>query len=233
MGTLTRLAAASIGTGALLTAAVIGHQNLRRELASTRVELASARELAFRDSLTGLANRAAVDVELTRRAAGSEPYAVVMVDLDDFKPVNDIHGHAAGDAVLAEAARRLTAVTDPRCDLVGRLGGDEFVIVASSPFGLTSWQLAQEAAAVMRRPVAIADDLQVDVRASVGVLHAMPGDDERAVLRSADVALYRAKAAGGNRSVEFGPGAPLIAVGPDERPRVRLREGGALVGVTR
>lgn len=226
----------SAALGAVLLAGVVGvatrQFNLRRELAATRVELAGARELAFRDSLTGLANRAAIDVELARRASGSEPYAVVLVDLDAFKPVNDTHGHGAGDAVLVETARRLSTVVDPRCDLIGRLGGDEFVIVASSPFGLISWQVAQDAARVMRSPVTIGDGLQVTVSASVGVLHAMRGDDERAVLRSADVALYRAKKAGGNRAVEFGPGAPLIPV-TDERPRVRLRESGALAGVTR
>jgi diguanylate cyclase (GGDEF)-like protein len=226
----------SIGTAALLaaaSAALVSHRNLRHKLASTRVELADARELAFRDSLTGLANRAAIDVELARRGAGSEPYAVVLVDLDLFKLVNDTYGHAAGDLVLAETARRLAGVTDLRTDLVGRLGGDEFLILASSPMGLISWQLAQDAASAMRRPITITDGLQVEVTASVGVLHAMPGDDVRAALRSADVALYRAKAAGRNRAVEFGPSAALIGIPADERPLVRLREGGALAGVTR
>jgi diguanylate cyclase (GGDEF)-like protein len=225
---------AAISAVLLTGAAVVGvrQRALRRELDSTRVELADVRQRAFRDRLTGLANRDAIEIELARRASGSQPYAVVLVDLDAFKPVNDTHGHAAGDVVLAEAARRLSAVVDPRTDLVGRLGGDEFVILASSPLGLISRQLGQDAAKAMRRPVSITDDLQVTVPASVGVLHAMPGDCERAVMRSADVALYRAKAAGGDRVVEFGPAAPLATVA-QERPRVRLREGGALVEVTR
>jgi diguanylate cyclase (GGDEF)-like protein len=230
----------SIGTAALLaaaSAALVSHRNLRRELASTRVELADARELAFRDSLTGLANRAAIDVELTRRGAGSEPYAVVLVDLDLFKLVNDTHGHGAGDMVLVETARRLCSLVDPHRDLVGRLGGDEFVILASAPLGWLGWKLAQDAADVMRAPISVVDKhgrpQQVEVTASVGVLNAMPGDDLASVKRSADVALYWAKAAGRNRSVEFGPDAPLIPVVPGERPQSRLREGGALAGVTR
>lgn len=232
-----RHACAGLGVLALSAAAFAAECRLRRELADTRVELAAVRVRAFHDRLTGLANRDAFDVELDRRAAGSEPYALVLVDLDLFKLVNDTHGHGAGDMVLVETARRLCSLVDPHRDLVGRLGGDEFVILASAPLGWLGWKLAQDAASVMRTPISVVDKhgkpQQVEVTASVGVLNAMPGDDLASVKRSGDVALYRAKAAGRNRSVEFGPDAPLIPVVPGERPQSRLREGGALAGVTR
>lgn len=231
--TATALLALAAASSAAATSAL----RLRRELAETRVELEVTRERAFRDRLTGLANRDAIEVELDRRAAGSEVYALVLVDLDLFKPVNDTHGHGAGDMVLAETARRLCSVVDPRRDLVGRLGGDEFLIVASAPLGLLAWQLAQDAAQVVRKPIEVTDKRgrfqQVEVTASVGVLHAMPGDDLPSLMRSADVALYRAKAAGRNQVTEFPPTASLIPVEPGERPQSRLREGGALAGVTR
>lgn len=209
---------AAVGA-ALLTGAVaagVGHLRLR-------IQLAAARADAFRDSLTLLANRRHIEAELARRAAGTEPYALVLLDLDGFKVVNDTHGHAAGDVVLIETAIRLGDVIDPGTALVGRLGGDEFVVIASSPAGAFSWLLAQDVLKAMRRPIDVGGDERVTVTASVGLLHGLPGDDVRAVMRSADIAVYRAKAAGGNTAVEFDSINALIAV-DDERPTMRTRD---------
>ena len=190
--------------------------------ASTLPALAAARRLARTDALTGVANRAGLGLDLARRAGGSESWALVLVDLDNFKQVNDTHGHAVGDAVLIEAARRLVGVSDPARDLVARLGGDEFVLAVDSPAGAISWLIAQDAATVLRRPMMV-HGRRVEVTASVGMVHALPGDSPRAVLHSADHALYEAKTHGRDRVVEFDPTAELVDV-TVERPAGRLRE---------
>src|SRR5690349_5958371 len=109
----------------LLTAAAATPAGFLAGCAALWAPLARARRQARTDELTGLANRAALKTDLKRRAKSRAPWVLVLVDLDNFKQVNDVHGHDAGDMVLTEAARRLTAVAG-RGDLVARLGGDEF-----------------------------------------------------------------------------------------------------------
>lgn len=207
--------------------AVYGNRRLQRRLAATNGELVEVRSAASHDPLTGLANRRGIADGLADRMASGDSWALILLDLDGFKPVNDTHGHAAGDLVLVETARRLATVIDPAADLVGRLGGDEFVILASSPIGAISMMLARDAVTVLREPIVVGEAPGVaevaTVTASVGLVQVMPGDDERAVMRSADTALYRAKAAGGNTAVEFGPGEQLAGV-ELERPRLRVRD---------
>ena len=207
-----------------------GNKVLQRELATARTDLANAERraadaerLAFSDSLTGLANRRAIDVDVVRRTVAGESYALVMIDLDGFKQVNDHHGHAAGDIVLAETARRLTRVVTPGTDLVGRLGGDEFLLLVDCSYGPFSLLVAHDVVRALCEPITIDDGLPVGVTASVGFVQAMPSDDPRAVKRSADLAMYQAKAAGGDIAVEFGPNKGLATVG-DERPLLRTRD---------
>src|SRR5205085_1420938 len=100
---------------------------------------------------------------------------------------------------------------------------DEFVILAASPVPAISMMLARDVAAVLRTPITVTGDVRIDVTASVGLVQVMPGDDPRAAMRSADAALYRAKAAGGNCAVEFGPAEALVAVDV-ERPKLRVRD---------
>ena len=226
MKTLTAFSAALAATATATTTAglaVYGNRRLQRRLAAANDELAEARSASLHDPLTGLVNRRGITADLADRMASGESWALILVDLDGFKPVNDTHGHAAGDLVLAETARRLATVIDPGTDLVGRLGGDEFVILASSPLGAISMMLARDVAAVLREPFTVDGDVRIEVTASVGLVQVMPGDDTRAVMRSADAALYRAKAAGGNTAVEFGLTAPLLTVDV-ERPKVRTRD---------
>lgn len=219
----------AVSTASTLVASAIGglsvvaNRRLQRKLSATKQDLAQERTFARRDALTGLANRRGITADLADRMVSGDSWALILIDLDDFKPVNDTYGHAAGDLVLAETARRLSTVIDPGTDLVGRLGGDEFVILAASPFGAISMMLARDVAAVLREPFPIGGDLRVEVTASVGLVQVMPGDNPRAAMRSADTALYRAKAAGGNTAVEFGPAEPLAAV-DDERPPLRVRD---------
>ncbi len=218
------LTAFSAALAATTTAglAVYGNRRLQRRLAAANGELAEVRSASLHDPLTGLANRRGVTADMAALMASGDSWALILVDLDDFKPVNDTYGHAAGDLVLAETARRLSTVVDPGADRVGRLGGDEFVILAACPFGAISMMLARDVAAVLREPFPIGG-IGIEVTASVGLVQVMPGDDARVAMRSADTALYRAKAAGGNIAVEFGPAEPLAAV-DDERPQLRVRD---------
>jgi diguanylate cyclase (GGDEF)-like protein len=212
-------------------------RGVRRELAEVRRALVESRRVASVDALTGLANRAGLMEEMECRAAGVEQFAVLLVDLDGFKAVNDTYGHDAGDLVLVEVAARLSTLV-AGAGLAGRLGGDEFVIVASSPVQVVSKLLGHDLARAVARPIVFTDGVQVEVRASVGLVQALPGDDPRAVLRSADAAMYRAKRGRGQAGVaEFDAVLGLREVA-EERPSTgtRLREIAAtardLAGVT-
>ncbi|MCX7889106.1 MAG: GGDEF domain-containing protein [Rhodobacteraceae bacterium] len=182
-------------TGELL--AMTARMRGRRDVAET---------LALTDPLTGLANRRAFMAALDRavQAAGrGQPFALLLVDLDRFKAVNDSFGHAAGDAVIAAAAAALRAETRG-ADLTARLGGDEFAAI------LRNVAQAEEAARVARRIIR-AIERPVDwrgerlcVSASIGIarapdaLHGRPDQ----LLAAADAALYAAKNAGRGRPAE-------------------------------
>jgi diguanylate cyclase (GGDEF)-like protein len=154
--------------------------------------------LAMHDSLTGLANRTQLRDRLAlaveRYRTQGQPFALLFVDLDDFKNVNDSGGHATGDALLTEVARRLERSVRTS-DLVARMGGDEFAILLQD---VESASRAHEIAArfveLMTKPFAI-DGNQLTASASVGVVDG-DGSDMRELLRRADVAMYAAKAAG-------------------------------------
>ena len=174
--------------------------------------------LAAHDALTGLANRATLLRLLAERLApgsGSGRLLLLFLDLDDFKAVNDRHGHAAGDEVLAEVAQRLRGSVRPD-DLVARLGGDEFVIVCDTgPDG------AEHAPALLARlrdglaaPVVTARG-PLAVRATIGVAHAVPGERPETVLARADAQMYEGKA--GQRAL----GRPLSCVTPALAPAQR------------
>jgi diguanylate cyclase (GGDEF)-like protein len=221
VSTVTSISALTLAT-ATASAAVLGNLRLRRRLAANRLELNVERGSARQDRLTGLANRRRIDEELAARTGAGADLGILLIDLDDFKPVNDTFGHIAGDLVLVEVARRLTKVVAGAGDLVGRLGGDEFVILADCPYGPFSAMLARDTVAVIREPISIGDGRAVSVSASVGWVQVLAGDDPREALDAADVAMYRAKAAGGNQQVEYGLSAPLPEVAT--RPLVRIRD---------
>jgi len=158
--------------------------------------------LAFHDELTGCKNRAglteAVGARLEALAAAGRGAALLYVDLDDFKTVNDSLGHLAGDRVLVEAAARLDAVTRAE-DVLCRQGGDEFLVFLESdgPDGeACARAAAHRVLSAFDTPFAV-DGLEFQVGASVGVsLYPRHGDDFDELLRRADVALYLAKRAG-------------------------------------
>lgn len=157
---------------------------------------------ATHDSLTGLANRATaqfgLDGAVGRARRSGDPVAVLFIDLDDFKRMNDTFGHAAGDVVLVEIARRLRSVV--RSDsLVARLGGDEFLVVVEGEKVADLLELAERLIIEMHRPIEL-DGTSVRVGASVGVAVLDDlGESAADLLRSADIAAYRAKASGRGR----------------------------------
>ena len=175
--------------------------------------------LAGHDTLTDLANRASFKVEIERVASSlnrdGTPFNILMLDLDRFKTINDTLGHAAGDELLRQVARRLKA-TVRESDVVARLGGDEFAIIQSSPrdddmdFGPeqqreAAHQLADRILAVTREPFDI-DGKFFTSGASIGVaLAPRDGTDPDDLLRKADVALYASKSAGRNAYRIFDP----------------------------
>ncbi|MFD1372289.1 diguanylate cyclase domain-containing protein [Actinoplanes sichuanensis] len=172
---------------------------LRTALAERDALDAALRHQAFHDSLTGLANRALfteriVDEYAEARERGRS-VAVMLIDLDDFKPVNDTFGHHVGDLLLKEVAVRLTAdVRD--VDTVARLGGDEFAVLFSWPLTEPMETLARRMIDVLHAPCVLAGH-EVRVRAGIGV--AVDADalhDPDQLLRQADAAMYEAKANG-------------------------------------
>lgn len=221
MRALTAISA--VLTGAATTtaaAALLGNALLRRRLSNTRAELQNARHDAMHDKLTGLVNRAGVDGHLTVCALSDSPVWVLLVDLDDFKPVNDTYGHAAGDVVLVTVARRMRRFAG---SLAGRLGGDEFVMIVEAETEDEVAELAADVVASVRRPIAARSGIRIRVAASVGWVRMQPGDDPGDVLHTADTALYRAKAAGGNQAIAWSTNEPLRTV-EVPRPAARQRD---------
>ncbi|MGZ4639992.1 MAG: diguanylate cyclase domain-containing protein, partial [Actinomycetes bacterium] len=189
------------------------------------------RELATHDNLTGLPNRTVLverlDAALTRSARNGREIAVLFCDLDGFKRVNDTGGHAAGDAVLLETARRLNSVLRGD-DTVARVGGDEFVIVVE-PWHRSSGdvpadlrrrgaqsdravavRVAERVAAAVRQPITV-NGVEHVITASIGIAYATlaPGEgtgtaSAEEVLHDADAAMYQAKDRGKDRFVVFG-----------------------------
>jgi diguanylate cyclase (GGDEF)-like protein/PAS domain S-box-containing protein len=175
-----------LGTGSDIT---------ERKIAERRITL-----LAHHDSLTGLLNRTKFTEQLSLNVARLErygtPFAVMFLDLDQFKGVNDSKGHIAGDRLLAEVARRMQALLN-EIDLAARLGGDEFAILLPDTGDREEVDtLAGRLVSAMREPFNIDDDMFL-VGASIGIAMA-PSDGIRPdhLLRNADLALYRAKADG-------------------------------------
>jgi diguanylate cyclase (GGDEF)-like protein len=171
-------------------------------LALERADLAA--ELARRasvDPLTGLANRAGFSRRLREALGGlcdppGPAPALLLLDLDDFKTINDSLGHSSGDEVLRVVAERLRGCLQP-ADLAARLGGDEFaVLVPEVADEAEAVALGERLAAILRTPVTVAGR-EVLARASVGVRLARGGDeDPERLLRDADMAMYAAKTAG-------------------------------------
>jgi len=182
-----------------------------------RLVEAQMAHMALHDALTGLPNRRLLLDRITSAIDRADRHggevAILFCDLDNFKRVNDTAGHAAGDAVLVEAAGRLSSMLRAG-DSVARVGGDEFVIVLE-PVGSTGvaeprWvasrgpatEIAERVKTELTRPIEFLDREHV-ISVSVGITFAVGGDRAEDVLRDADVAMYRAKQSGKNRVATF------------------------------
>jgi diguanylate cyclase len=168
------------------------------------VRSATEHERAARiDPLTGLPNRRALHVPADDTGTGR---ALLLLDLDRFRTVNDALGHSSGDRLLVEVAQRLAAVVPPH-DLVVRLGGDEFAVLATRVDGAPeARRIAYHLAEALNRPFAL-DGMPVDVSASIGIaLQHAPAVDSATLLREAEAAMYDAKQRGDQVAV-YGPDA--------------------------
>lgn len=166
---------------------------------------------ATHDHLTGLPNRRYLDSYLTSnvgpRRRADDRLVVLFLDLDDFKPVNDEHGHQVGDEVLRVIARRLRHAARED-DLVARYGGDEFVVVTTRARNAADVSLlAERILSGVRTPIGGLADHPIHVGASVGIGHGTGDDDPSEVLRRADAASYSAKRAGKGLIHHHGPPA--------------------------
>lgn len=167
-------------------------------------EAASMREMAYRDPLTGAANRRRLEDELAyqARVVGSGlDVALVYLDLDRFKAVNDVHGHTVGDQVLVAVARTLEQHVRSG-DLVARLGGEEFLVVAPGMATADARALAERLRAAV--PGAVRAAAPVDVTASLGVSALRAAEEPAAAIGRVDALMYRAKRAGRDRVVVEG-----------------------------
>jgi diguanylate cyclase (GGDEF)-like protein/PAS domain S-box-containing protein len=171
-----------------------------RDVTDSKRNEARVEHLAATDYLTGLPNRRAFLAAVETTLGHGAHCALLFLDLDNFKPVNDIHGHSAGDAVLMEVAARLQAEA-PVGAMVARVGGDEFAILL--PDSQQATALAEQMLQALAVPIATGE-VVAEIGASIGIsCSPQQGTDTENLLRTADMAMYHAKRAGAGRYLFF------------------------------
>ena len=153
-------------------------------------------ELALKDPLTTLANRNALRTHIEALMARDTPLALMLIDLDAFKPINDRYGHEVGDLVLVEVAKRLRRLCIKDC-LAARIGGDEFVVVCENHSLPEAQTLGEYILDALRQPIEVAGH-RVQIGASIGFTSSRLNDTKQTLLKRADNAMYAAKAKGRN-----------------------------------
>jgi diguanylate cyclase (GGDEF)-like protein/PAS domain S-box-containing protein len=198
----------SLGSNLSADPAVQGLALTFRDVSERKALEEQLRQLAFHDPLTLLANRNLfrdrVQHALTLAQRGRGAVAVMFLDLDNFKNINDSLGHDAGDRLLQAVARRIVKTTRSS-DTVARLGGDEFAVLVEGISNSSEVEhLADALIHTLDVPFPLAGS-EVSVAASIGVAYSAPGAGAESLLSNADIAMYHAKAAGKNRHVTFQP----------------------------
>jgi len=187
-----------------VTARERAQDQARASAAAFAAQAEQLRVLALHDALTGLANRAMFHERLNHALAARDGRGVhvLLLDLDDFKEINDVLGHHSGDEVLMELGRRLEHCVRPE-DTVARLGGDEFVVLLAGAADPDA--VAERIVEAMSLPTRV-QDTEIRVSVTLGIASTVDGLLEGPeLLRRADIAMYVAKAAGKNRHVSFHP----------------------------
>jgi two-component system, cell cycle response regulator len=185
-------------------AAAVRMKHLQDELKRRSAEFA---EMSRTDALTGLHNRRHLEEQLRRLASSARrhnhPLAVIMLDIDHFKSVNDSLGHDGGDAVLQEFARRVSSAARDE-DVVGRWGGEEFLLILTETDMAGTRRLAERVRESVAATTFQLGDRQLVVTVSAGCVSG-PADNPDELVRQADAAMYQAKSSGRNRVVAFEP----------------------------
>ncbi len=202
------MTADNVGTNLLQEPVIRGLVLNTRDVSEQSVLRQQYMHQAFHDPLTDLANRSLflyqVGHALVRTQRNGETVAVLFLDLDNFKTVNDSLGHAAGDRLLVEASRRLSSCVREG-DLIARLGGDEFaVLVEEAERAADVHEIAERIGAAMSRPFKL-QGKEVFVNASIGIARSEHGETSDVLVRNADVAMYVAKNRGKGQHVWFEP----------------------------
>lgn len=204
------------GAFADMALAVADHTHLLEARVKSRTD--ELEQLAFRDGQTGIANRRGFG-EAFAALAPDQTHALLLLDIDHFKTINDSFGHAAGDVVVTTIAARLSAAigTDGLC---ARWGGDEFIVLL---VGLAPDMLHARAFAVLAQvcepPIQLQDDRSADVTVSLGACLIEPGETLDMAVDMADAALYMAKRQGRNKVVIFDPGSAEAGLMARSQPR--------------
>ncbi len=174
---------------------------LRQSIAAMQVAESTLKEQAYYDYLTGLPNRALLadrfHLAIERSKRSRKPFAAVMIDLNNFKSINDSHGHAAGDAVLVVMGKRLLE-TVRSSDTVSRLGGDEFVLVIEAIEDRSELaQIGQKLIDMLSEKVTLESGVDVSLGGSLGfALYPTDGATMESMLHVADQAMYDCKTSG-------------------------------------
>jgi len=205
---------------------LLGWLTARPLIRRLRGELADAAWWLGHDPLTGMPNRVGFHAAHAALASTPQPVVILLIDLDDFKAVNDAHGHDSGDDLLIEIGDRITEAADMYGGTAARLSGDEFaVMMPVREHGHDYGRIADFYVTTIAAPVELTSSdgpVKFTVTASIGVAIAETTDPlEDVALRRADTAMYHAKHHGGNRYAIYEPGMTMPTNAPRRGPRLR------------
>lgn len=179
-------------------------QQLQGQVHHLMRELEQAKRESTTDALTGLYNRRAFESSLQHTVAVNRlfqyPAALLLIDIDHFKQVNDTYGHAVGDEVLRAVAERIVRVCKRKSDFVARYGGEEFAVILRETALRDAQKIARQIADAARRDsVPVGDGVQLRITVSIGVAELQPNETPETWFQRADQLLYQAKQAGRNQ----------------------------------